>query len=53
MYVIQAESAGFKHGNKASIHINDLQVEFEKNNGHYRGLHIAVINPENGKTIFA
>lgn len=34
--------------------INDTLVKVELNeNGHYRGLHIAVINPETGKTSLA
>ena len=47
---IQARSAGFESGNFGVITINDVPVMTAKNeNGHYRGLHIVVINPTNGK----
>lgn len=50
IYVIQASSAGFDGGDYASITINDQPVKVEPNiNGHYRGLHIAIVNPFNGK----
>ena len=49
-YIITAKSGGFHASNSASITINDVRVEVEKNeNGTSRGLHIVVINPDNGK----
>lgn len=34
----------------AKIMINDVAVEMVKNeNGHYRGLHVAVVDPNDGK----
>ena len=42
-------SAGYDAGNYAKIMINNHLVEMEKNmNGHYRGLHIVVIDPSTG-----
>ena len=53
-YQISASSAGFSAGNFATITINEIPVYMQKNeNGHYRGLHIAVINPENGEIVLA
>ncbi len=48
--MVQALSAGFDGGNYAKIIINDVIINVGKNsNGHYRGLHMVVINPKNGK----
>ena len=48
--VVQVESAGFDAGNFAKISINDVAVQVAKNeNGHYRGLHIVIINSLDGK----
>lgn len=44
--VIQVTSAGKDGEDCAKILINDVAVVMEKNeNDHYRGLHMAVINP--------
>ena len=43
-------SAGFKNGNFAHITVNDQKVTVDKNiSGHFRGLHIVIINRSNGK----
>lgn len=43
-------SAGFNAGDIAEITVMDVLVIVEKNeHNHYRGLHIVVINPTNGK----
>ena len=48
--VIQARSSGFEGSNLAKITINNIPIRVERNeNDHYRGLHIVVINPKNGK----
>ena len=48
--VIQARSSGFEGTNLAKISINNIHINVEKNeNDHYRGLHIVIINPSNGK----
>ena len=48
--VCMAESAGFDNGNFAKITINGEQVKLDPNeHGHNRGLHIVVVNPEDGK----
>ena len=47
--LIRVESAGFEAGNYANITVCGVKVVVQKNcNGHYRGLHIVVINPNNG-----
>lgn len=47
---IQASSAGYGAGNFAVISVNGAKVEVEKNvHGHDRGLHVVLVNPENGK----
>ena len=52
--IIQAESAGFSAGNKATITINNHAVTMEKNeNHHFRGLHIVVIVRPTGDIIYA
>lgn len=52
--VVQATSAGANGGNFARISINDEAVVVERNcNGHYRGLHIVLINPSTGKVEMA
>ena len=44
--VVQVQSAGFDAGNMAKIVVNNVPVEVEKNhNGHFRGLHVALISP--------
>ena len=48
-YVINVESCGFDSGNKATIKINDQIMEINENeNKHHRGLHIILINGEDG-----
>ena len=48
--VVQASSGGFEGGNFAKITLNNYPVNIEKNeNGHFRGLHIVILNPENGE----
>lgn len=43
-------SAGFNDGKKAMIKINDIPVKMEPNeNQHLRGLHIVIVNPQDGK----
>lgn len=51
MVVIQAESAGFKYFEGfAKISINDAAVEVARNeSNHYRGLHVAIIEPASGQ----
>ena len=47
--VVQASSAGYDAGNYAKITINDIPLDIKPNdNGHFRGLHIVVINPHTG-----
>lgn len=54
LMIIEVRSAGFEGGNKASISVNGKIVQVEKNsNGHFRGLHIVVIDPDNGKIVLA
>ena len=50
MLVIQAKSGGFDGENMAEITVNGVKIDVEVNEcDHYRGLHIVVINPHNGK----
>ena len=43
-------STGLGKGDEVSITINGTQVEVAQNeNGHHRGVHIAVIDPSNGE----
>ena len=43
--VIKAESAGYNAGHYAKIQINNEAINLEPNwNGHYRGLHLVIIN---------
>ena len=50
LILIQASSAGFNAGNFAKITMNSMQVPVEKNeSGHYRGLHLVIINPKSGQ----
>ena len=52
--LIQAVSSGFDGRDYARITINDAQVPVKENHtGNYRGLHIVIINPENGHISFA
>ena len=52
--VISVVSAGFNSGNKALITLNDVQIFVEANDSnHYRGLHVVVINPVDGKIVIA
>lgn len=54
MILIQASSSGYEGGNCARITVNDSLVAIESNeHGHYRGLHIAIINPRDGLVQFA
>ena len=47
---ISVSSAGFEGGNFARISINNSRILVKMNeNGHCRGMHIAIINPQNGK----
>ena len=52
--VICAKSGGFYAQNKAKIQIDgsELSVEFN-HNGHLRGLHIVIMDPENGSIAVA
>ena len=52
---VQSTSSGYHHGNFAKITLNHVEVVFEKNeNGHDRGLHLAVVNLGNGgKVVFS
>ena len=48
------KSAGFEDGNIAEIRLNGNLIYVEKNeSNHYRGLHIVIVNPANGKVEFA
>ena len=52
--LIQVKSAGFEGGNMAEISINNVPVEIKKNeNNDYRGLHVVLINHDDGKVILA
>ena len=52
LIMVQAKSAGHDHGNKAFILVHGYQLKIDKNeNGHKRGLHIAILNHANGKVI--
>lgn len=54
IYIIKATSAGFHAGKFSEISVNNLPVSVDLNhNSHYRGLHIVVINPNNGYIMFA
>lgn len=48
-FVIQVSSAGFYQGNYAFIKLDGLPITMEPNeSGHFRGLHIVIINPLTG-----
>ena len=48
--MIQVKSAGYNAGNFAQVTIDGTPVEMEKNeNGHFRGLHVIVVNPYTAK----
>lgn len=52
--IVSTSSAGFHAGNYAIIKLNDYPITIIKNNhNHYRGLHIAILNPHNGHVEFA
>ena len=52
--LISVSSAGFKAGNFATISINNIPIIVNSNeNGHFRGLHIIMINKQNGKILYA
>ena len=54
LILVQAQSAGFDGENFAQIFVNNVAVATGNNeNNHQRGLHIAVINPMNGKVVRA
>ena len=54
IFVVRATSSGFEGENFAKIAIDGKQIEFDKNeNGHFRGLHICIINPSTAKAVFA
>ena len=54
MLVIQASSGGFDGDDFAEITINNVKVVLEKNeHGHFRGLHVVVVNGSSGKIEFA
>ena len=44
--IVEAGSGAMEAGDFGTIRINKVKVEVEKNeNGHYRGLHVVIINP--------
>ena len=48
-FVISATSGGYDNGDLAKIMINNVPIEMQANeNNHFRGLHLAVINNQNG-----
>ena len=52
--VITATSAGYDAGNETKITINEEIVKLEPNsNGHFRGLHVIVVNPNDGNIEYA
>lgn len=54
MLVIQVSSAGYMSGNVARVTINSELVPVDLNeHSHDRGLHIIVVNPDNGKVEMA
>ena len=47
---VEVKSAGLNAGNFAEISVNQKLIKLDQNeNGHYRGLHIVIINPHTGK----
>ena len=53
-FVVQAKSAGYDGGNYAKIQINQNVITPDKNeNCNYRGLHMVVLNPKDGKVLHA
>ena len=54
MCVINVISSGLKGSNCAKIKINEAPIVFNPNeNGHYRGLHIAIIDLIDGNIDFS
>lgn len=57
LMLIEVISSGFEarnHANYAEIKVNDVRIHVEPNsNLHFRGLHIVIIDPSNGKIVFA
>ena len=54
MMVIYTQSAGFYAGDSATISINDVEVDMIENaQGNFRGLHLVLVNPENGDVEFS
>ena len=52
--VVQVISAGYEAGDYAQITVNGRIVDVEQNSdGHFRGLHIVVLNPKTGQVEFA
>ena len=50
VYIISSSSSGFNGRNLALIRVNDVPVYLDKNeNDNDRGLHIVVINANNGR----
>ena len=50
LVVVKCSSAGFLAGDYAEISINGVGIDVDRNeHGHYRGFHIVIINPSNGK----
>ena len=52
IFIVSARSAGYHDGNYATITINDTPANISVNEKkHQRGIHLVVINPENGKAV--
>ena len=52
--ILQVESAAFYAGNYSKVTLDDVHIQLRKNSsGHYRGVHIILINPISGKVEFA
>ena len=52
--IINASSSGFDGSNESQITINGKKVVMQENeNGNFRGLHLAVINPDQGDIVSA
>ena len=52
LLVVKVVSSGFEGKNSAEITINNEKVEIEENeNGHFRGLHVAIIHPNSAEIL--
>ena len=52
--IINASSSGFDGSNDSQMTINGKTIVMQENeNGNLRGLHLAVINPEQGQIVSA